>query len=403
MRRLFLLALLALLSAACLAWLVRQDSGYVLLQFRGTRVETTVWVALAGLVLLLLGFYYAGRALVLGADLLRRLLGHAPRAARRIRADASARGMQAFFEGRWDVATRLLSRGARSAGAPLANYLLGARAATARGDTELARGFLELAAELPDSRTAVLIERAWLLAAQGEHSAAVAVFDEFGESLPPGAIAQLLVSLPASGDWARLGRLLPEARRQQVAGADELDALEERCFAALLDTTARSPEALKRALDTLPSRLRRQPTLAATQARALLATGRVDEAVGVIEAALAEDWTPTLVRLLGSATGRDPARALARAEALLQRQPDDAELLLALGRLALASRLWGKARDYLEASLSRENRMETLAELARLSESLGESARAAQLRERALALLTLNQPGLPAPAGAVRG
>jgi HemY protein len=396
-RRLFVLALLVLVAAASVAWLVRLDSGYVLLQFHGTRVETTAWVALAGLVLLLLGFYYVGRALVVGADLLQRLLGHAPRTARRTRGD---RGMQAFFEGRWSEAARLLSRGARSAGAPLANYLLAARAAAALGDTELARGFLELAGELPGSTTAVRIERAWLLAAQGEHAAAVRVLDEFGETLPPGAIAQLLVSLPASGDWARLGRLLPEARRLQAAPAEELDVLEERCFAALLDTTGKSPEALKRALETLPSRLRRRPALAATQARALAAAGRADEALGVIEAALAEDWTPALVRLLGSVTGRDPGRALARAEALLARHRDDAELLLALGRLALANRLWGKARDYLEASLAHENRMETLAELARLSESLGETARAAQLRERALALVTTDAPALPPPTAA---
>lgn len=399
MRRLFVLVLLVLVAAACVAWLVRLDNGYVLLQFHGTRVETTVWVALAGLVVLLLAFYYAGRGLVLGADLLQRLLGHAPRAARHIRSD---RGMQAFFEGRWSEAARLLSRGARRASAPLANYLLAARAAAAQGDTELARGFLELAGELPGSSAAVRIERAWLLAAQGEHTAAVRVLDEFGEALPPGAIAQLLVSLPASGDWARLGRLLPEARRQQAASAEELDALEERCFAALLDTAGKSPETLRRALESLPSRLRRRPALAATQARALAAAGRADEALGVVEAALAEEWTPALVRLLGGLTGRDPARALAHAEALLARHRDDAELLLALGRLALANRLWGKARDYLEASLARENRMETLVELARLSESLGETARAAQLRERALALVTTDAPALPSP-NAARG
>jgi hypothetical protein len=45
-RRAFLLLLLALLAAGALAWLVRADAGYVLLQYGHTRVETTLWFGL---------------------------------------------------------------------------------------------------------------------------------------------------------------------------------------------------------------------------------------------------------------------------------------------------------------------------------------------------------------------
>jgi hypothetical protein len=56
--------------------------------------------------------------------------------------------------------------------------------------------------------------------------------------------------------------------------------------------------------------------------------------------------------------GDDPARQLQTAEGWLKDHPQDASLLLTLGRLSLQNRLWGKARDYLESSLRMERNPE---------------------------------------------
>ena len=68
MRRLFVAVLVILAAAASLAYLVRLDAGYVLVQFHGLSVETTIWVALLALLLLLFGFYYLGLWLVVWAN-----------------------------------------------------------------------------------------------------------------------------------------------------------------------------------------------------------------------------------------------------------------------------------------------------------------------------------------------
>ncbi len=63
-----------------------------------------------------------------------------------------------------------------------------------------------------------------------------------------------------------------------------------------------------------------------------------------------------------------------RAERWLAERSRDPELLAALGRLCAQAELWGKARSFLEASLSFEESRGAHLELARLTEHLGQSA-----------------------------
>ena len=66
------------------------------------------------------------------------------------------------------------------------------------------------------------------------------------------------------------------------------------------------------------------------------------------------------------------ARArIERAERWLLERERDAQLLATLGRLCAQAELWGKARSFLEASLSFEESRAARIELARLAERLG--------------------------------
>jgi HemY protein len=382
-RRLFLLLLCALLAAGSLAWLLRTDPGYVLLQYGHTRLETTVWFALAALLVLVLILQLAVRCLGLVSRLLARLLG--PRSAPAVtgRRDRTAQGMRAFFEGDWERGGRLLARGADSSAYPLANYLLAARAAVSRGDAELAEGFLTLAAALPDATESVRLERARNQARLGNHAGVVAALAVGAES--PAALELLLPALAQTGDWARLAALLPDARRAGTMPEATLDELEERAFAALIGRVGADAQALRRAWESLPARLRKRPALVARYARALAAHAGA-EAMELLESALAREWSASLVQVLGMIPAPDPDKAFARAEKLLSRHPDDAVALLALGRRAMAARLWGKARDYLEASLARAERAETCELLAQVYVHSGDAERARKYRERAAAL-----------------
>lgn len=87
------------------------------------------------------------------------------------------------------------------------------------------------------------------------------------------------------------------------------------------------------------------------------------------------------------------------AESWLKQAPQDAQLLLCLGRLCLRNQLWGKAREYLEASLQFARQADTCIELARLLASQGDLARSNQLLQEAVQLRGGQWPSLPLPSG----
>uniref|UniRef100_UPI003D6634B3 heme biosynthesis protein HemY n=1 Tax=Pseudomonas viridiflava TaxID=33069 RepID=UPI003D6634B3 len=87
--------------------------------------------------------------------------------------------------------------------------------------------------------------------------------------------------------------------------------------------------------------------------------GAEAQAEGVLRSALKRDYSSHLARLYGLVRGGDPAKQLQTAEGWLKHHPSDPSLLLSLGRICLQSRLWGKARDYLERSLRLERNPET--------------------------------------------
>jgi HemY protein len=84
-----------------------------------------------------------------------------------------------------------------------------------------------------------------------------------------------------------------------------------------------------------------------------------------IESALRKQWSERLVTVWGQLGLAHADTRLARAEGWLAAQPESPALLLALGRLCVQGKLWGKAREYLERGLA-------LSPSAPLWETLGE-------------------------------
>ena len=124
--------------------------------------------------------------------------------------------------------------------------------------------------------------------------------------------------------------------------------------------------------------------------RSLVEYGMHKEAEALVRDAIKRRWSAPLVHVYGIIEGPLPDKQLAFAEGLLKGHDRDAVLLLTLGRLCLHNRLWGKARSYLEASLSQSPRGETYRELATLLEQLGEEEAARDLYRDGVNLLLDN-------------
>jgi HemY protein len=107
---------------------------------------------------------------------------------------------------------------------------------------------------------------------------------------------------------------------------------------------------------------------------------------GRVRRVLRDHWDPGLIRLYGELQVPEVAQHLKNAEAFLKERPEDPDLLLTTGRLSFRTQLWGKARSYLETSLSIRPTAETCEALGQLLQRIGEKEAAAKAFERGLSL-----------------
>ena len=387
--------LLLLVSAAVLGGLVGtlmlRDPGYVLVAYAGRIMETSVWFAFALLIVL----YALLRCIVFMASRLiqgKSLLGAWRE--RRIESGArrqTLRGLLLYGEGQWADAKTLLAEAAQRAAMPLVNYLHAARAANELGDSAGRDELLARARETtPQAAAAVLLTRAELQMAAEQWEDSRATLLELREMSPrhPRMLDLLRQCHEHLEDWPAILELLPDLRRARAVDAEALAALERRAWAHRLEA-AGDAETWQR----LPKELKRDPEITLARVRSLAANGEHAAAERAARKALDRTWHDGLVEWYGRIPSPDLKRQLATAENWLDDHPDDAGLLLALGRIAMMDGAWAKAREYLEASLRLEPSSAVYGELGRLLNHLGEFIRGSEYLGKACAEL----PDLPLP------
>ena len=392
-----LVIVLALIVGALAAHLVLADNGYVLINFRGYVVETSVPI----LVLVLVLGYLAIRVLAhvwraprrLGEAWTRARIGYAGRQA--------TKGYIALAEGRLARGERLLTRGARLSETPLLNYLAAARAAQMQGDRDRRDGWLRMACEQePAAQDAVLLTQAELQLEDGQYAEALNSLNRVREQHPTHAQAlKLLGELHhRRREWQPLAELLPLLRRRGNVAADILDEWSVEAYGNIMTSVRLDRVALDQVWEEIPRHLRREPRLTLTRARALIACGSIEDAEADIRRTLKEDWSEALVNLYGELPTADSAAHLKRIETWLRERPEDPALLLAAGRTSVRHQLWGKARSYLEASLAIRPAPDTYRALGQLMARVGEAQSASRAYERGLAMTAVGAPSGAIPA-----
>ena len=121
-------------------------------------------------------------------------------------------------------------------------------------------------------------------------------------------------------------------------------------------------------------------------ARRAAGFGLVLPAMDELESALRREWAPELVEAYGVLAGGDLDARLRRAESWLDQHPNDPVLLLALGRICVRSKLWGKARQYLERSLALESSAGAWEALGDAWQGQGDAVQAQRCYRNALAM-----------------
>lgn len=389
-----LVVVITLAAGALASHFLLQDPGYVAINFRNYLVEMSVPVLLS--VILLLFLLVWALVKIFNAP---RKLGEAAGRYRSSRAGSRlTQGVIEVAEGNFARGEKLLSRTARVSDAPLLNYLQAARAAHLLGQNERRDRWLREAYErTPEAASAVLLTQAELQLDQGQYEQALATLRRLEEKAPNHSYALNLLGrlYYRLQDWPHLEALLPRLGKYGRVDAGLLKKWGLRVHQEKLRQAA-DADALLQVWRAVPGNLRNDTSLLESWFAGLIRTGQQDRASRDLIVELKREWRAPLVRLFGIIESDDVARQLSRAEGWLKKHPNDADLLLAAGRLCLKNELWGKARSYLETAISLQPSPEAYQEYGRLLNQLGESEGAAEAYRAGLGLVAKAPlPALP--------
>jgi len=390
-----LLLLIAVLLGGLVGTLVVRDPGYVLVAYADYAFETSLWFFVAAFVVVYL-LVRVVLTLVRGAA----LSGGVLASWLSVRSEGKARqqtvqGLLLLGEGRWPQSRKLLTSAATRVDVPLANYLAAALAADRMGDLDGRDGLLKQAQQsTPGSRFSVGLTQAEMQRARDQWEQCLATLLRLREESPrhPLVLKLLLDCYRALGDDQAVLETLPDARKADAVTADEHHEVVTGAWCRRLERGHEPPDEL---WARVPVELKRVPAIVLAYAAAERQRGEPARALASLASVLKHVWDSELVAEYGRIRGQEPEQQLKQAERWLKEHPQDAVLLLTLGRLSMMSKAWPKAREYLETSLRLERSPEVYAELGRLCSALGETERGNEYLLHSLPAL----PDVPLPTG----
>jgi HemY protein len=396
------LLVLVLALGGLVGALMARDPGYVLLAYEQTAVETSLWFALLLLVLGYAVIWLVARLalqVIPGRGALRGWTARRRSRAAMLRAH---RGHLLLAEQRWSEARKLLEEAAPHHAEPLLDQLGAARAAHEMGDFSARDEWLRKTAEAtPDAELAAGLIQAELQQSAGQWEASVVTLLQLRQRAArhPRLLSLLVEGYRHLGQWEAVLELSSELDKRNVISGPASTGLQVEAWLGRLAAPGASASAL---WPQVPKAAKRQPALVLGFGRALAAEGRPGEAEALLRAALDQAWHPELLGCYGTLATDDPGAQRVAAEGWLRDRPNDPDLLLALGRISLKSRLWARAREYFETSLRLKATPEVQGELGRLCLALGDRERGAELLSQALHdLPALPQPDRERPAPSI--
>lgn len=371
---LWILGLFALAVAVALG--ARFNDGYALLVVPPYRVEISLNLLLIGLLALFAGGYALLRFVMLTVGLPGRVRDYRMRRQREQAGAVFQDAVRLLFEGRFGQAMKRAGEAHAAGTAPGLSALIAARAAQRMREPEKQQDWLEHArTDDPRTEAATLMLDAEMANEERRFDDALAALARL-QGKQGRHIAALRLELRArqgTGDWDGVLKLARQLAKRDALPAEVIREVRTQAHLANIARRAGDRGRLQAYLRAVPEEeLGRRVVFAV--ARALCAQGADGEVQRLIETTLGDggedNWQSGLALIYARLGAGDATARIARAEGWLRRHPDDAALLLGLGRMCLRQRLWGKAESYLEASLSVEPTRDAHLELAGLLEQL---------------------------------
>ncbi|MBI4937585.1 MAG: heme biosynthesis protein HemY [Nitrosomonadales bacterium] len=387
----FLFWLLLLFALAVAVALASHNSGYLQLVYPPYRIE----MSLALFLLMLLGLFalaYFSLQLALAAV---RLPAHV----RRFRAErtqakgrsAMMEALTAFFEGRYAAAEKAAAQAMELGESSGINPIIAARAAH-----EL-RKFGERDAYLAAAEGKTVGEATMRLMAATKFSLdqhqpqaaldSLKALRDAGVKNHAGALHLELKAQQQGSNWDAVLDTVTRLEKRDAIDAATAAQMRQQAWLEKIGAQAQDVQALHAVWKSIPGGFRRRSKIAAAAARAFIGVGDCESAQQILTGSLEEQWDGDLVALYGDCLAGDAVRQIERAERWLAQHPQDAGLLLALGKLCLHQKLWGKAQNYLDASISVRPTRAAYTALGQLAEKLQKPDEAFRYFQKAMELI----------------
>lgn len=371
---------------------MRHDPGYVMINFKGWSVQTSVWLMIAAALVVFIVIYLLIWAIGVTIRLPSHLRNWHGSKNERKAIQLTNLGLCELAEGRWVQAERSLVRGINNNDAPFVNYIAAARAAQAQGEYQRRDDYLGKAhKKVRGSKLAVGITQAQLeLSGKQWEKARITLQHLQSESPKHPFVLELLARLYVQlHEWDQLKLIFPDLKKQKALDAMLIEGLEEKLYKAELITAAKEedPQTLVQAWKKLPRQWRHDSQMRLQYIRCMLEQGCDQAAIPEIEAVLKQDWHADLVREYSLLSHPQPSKQLAVIEDWAQRYEDNSEVYLACARVASQQKLWGKAKDYLDQSIKIAPSSEAYQLLGAVFEHQDEEALAMECYRQGLELM----------------
>ncbi|HEX7763629.1 MAG TPA: heme biosynthesis HemY N-terminal domain-containing protein [Cellvibrio sp.] len=397
MRLRLLKALVFLLLAAGLLFLLWRGDGYLLIAYGTKTIEMTLWVAALAVVALYAVLWFARKVLLGSAEMVRRfreifLFGSVERAQKR-----AATGMVDYLTGDWLEARKKLLRTLDKVEYPLANYIAAARSSFEMGDEAEADNILDKALTISNSELPVALTRARLHVQAQRYEEAINILKPIDIKMPrQAAVLDLMHHIYiAQKNWRALEDMFPAMRKAKVLSNIEFEALEQLLACEKMNALSEQVKSLLvaerlPALQTLwksyARSLQKKSAVINAYAEALATHYQDQEAEVLVRKALNNQWYDPLVNLYGRLQVKEIHSQIRTLETWLKHRPQDATLLRSMGRVMLRNQQWDLARDYFQRSMNLQACVETAMEMARLMEQMGDHKKSSDLYQQGLLL-----------------
>ena len=370
----YLLWFVGLFAAAVAFAIASQSSAYVQFVYPPYRIEMSFTVFFIVALLFFVAAYGLIRMMVsflgLSAKVRRFRLERAQIKSRELLDEM----LSAYFEGRYadaeKAAVRAIAKGEKSALHPI----IAARSAHELREYKKRDAYLASSEEKKIGDTTMrLMATTKFMLEQHDSRAALNALQEMhnkGVKPYPGALSLELKAQQQAGNWDEVLHVLDQLEKKASIDMFVAAQMRQEAWQGKIRQQTDLPS-LTSFLKKVPGNIKRRSKFAVTAARTLMSYQGDNLAQQILRDSLEAQWDGELITLYGDCLSDNLVFQIEQAEKWLKQHPQAPGLLLALGKLCIHQKLWGKAQNYLDASISLLPSHAAYEALGQLAEKMG--------------------------------